>query len=207
MSIQQANQTLEQLSSRDFLVPREIYQTYLNALTQLTGSRIGYMHLYDATAEELKLNVWSDDVVNVCMTSHESHYPLKQAGIWADCIRNQQVAIHNHYQQLSSANGLPEGHFPITHHMSLPLREDGRIVAIVGLGDADAPYSEEAGQDALDYAQQAWPLMKEALARHDRVRSVGFSRFSGETAASVLASMIRAITRAMEARDEYTAFH
>ena len=207
MSEQLANQTLDQLGYRDFLMPREIYQTFLNALTRLTGSRVGYLHLYDETARELKLNVWSDEVVSFCMTSHESHYPLKEAGIWADCIRRRQVAIHNDYPRMSSANGLPEGHFPLIHHMSLPVQEDGRIVAVIGLGNADEPYSESAGRDALAYAQQAWPRLSEALARLERSRTLGFSRFSGETAASVLASMIRAITRAMEARDEYTASH
>ena len=119
------------LRTKSFLTVRAAHEAFLDLIVAATDSEIGYFHLYNAETQELTLNIWSRKVLSQCSTCHDSHYPLNSAGIWADCIRKGTPAIHNDYSSCKSDFGLPDGHFPLQRHMSLPVWEGPEIVATV----------------------------------------------------------------------------
>ena len=195
------------LASRHFLVPREAYQLYLEAFVSLTNSSVGYLHLYDADSQELELNVWTDAVIEFCRTSHVSHYPLAEAGIWADCVREGRPVIHNDYAHHPNASPLPEGHFKIDRHVSFPVMKNGKVIAVIGIGNAAEPYSETLVKEVHEKMELTWPLLEAAVERLTLYRQSIFSNFKKNTATDVLTGMMKAIGLAMEARDEYTSHH
>jgi PAS domain S-box-containing protein len=103
---------------------------------------VGYLHFFDGTTGDLKLYAWSKAVREGCLASQQQHYPLAQAGIWADCIRRDKAVIHNDYPNYPGRKGYPEGHFPVLRHLSIPVKDKGRIVAVAGVGNKEEPYND-----------------------------------------------------------------
>lgn len=186
-----------------FNIYNEPFELLINHIVHLTGSEVGYLHLYNEETEEIRLAVWSDQVINQCQLIHASHYPLKDAGVWADCIRTRQVVFHNDYGRVM--NNLPEGHFPVASHMSVPVFQDKAIVGIIGIGNRPSSYTPKDAALVAQIAETEWPAIKAAA---DQIySSERHEEFSHSSAMQVLEQMIEAISRALELRDAYTAEH
>ncbi len=198
---------LAAFEDRRFLTERDAYQAFLDLVVELTGSEIGYLHLYDEASREIQLNVWSDAVIGGCTTVHDSHYPLPAAGIWADCVRNRRTAIHNDYGALPDQQRLPEGHFPLHRHMSLLVFGGDRIIAIVGVGNAPAPYDHDVATSAEEFIASGWRVLGRKLAEIEDVRATSMNRFEGESIYTVLTDMLGALSRALEMQHESVTRH
>jgi len=57
---------------------------------RLTGSSIGYLHFVQDDQESIDLFAWSREVLKQCKAEKVMHYPLNQAGLWADCVRQKK---------------------------------------------------------------------------------------------------------------------
>ena len=198
---------LSVLADRSFQTERDVYQSFLDLVVECTGSEIGYLHLYDETREEIQLNVWSEAVISACTTIHDSHYPLRSAGVWGDCVRNRAPAVHNDEASLDDGRGLPEGHVPLYRHMSLPVFDRDRIVAIVGVGNALTSYDPETVAAAEDLIREGWPIVQRKLSEIEAGRSSSLIRFEAESIYAVLTDMLGALSRALEMQHESIARH
>ena len=96
------NELFLHFKSREYLYRRDVFSAFLNVVTNMTESKIGYLHLVNEDAQEIELAVWSDEVFRQCTTAYASHYPVSEAGIWAESIRQRRPVLHNNYQTLSS---------------------------------------------------------------------------------------------------------
>ena len=116
----------------------------LDLTEQLTHSKIGYFHFVDDNAETISLQTWSTRTLHeLCSALGEGlHYPVSEAGIWADCIRKKQPVIHNDYATTPDRGELPEGHAPVTRVMSVPVFRENKIVAVLGVGNKHQEYDE-----------------------------------------------------------------
>lgn len=114
----------------------------LESALEITASQVGYLHLYNAADGTIQLTLWSKSVMQDCRAVTESHYPLASAGVWADCIRTGQPAFHNDYLALPWKSGYPDDHFPVLRHMSVPVYSKGALVAVIGVGNKAAPYTQ-----------------------------------------------------------------
>ncbi len=132
----------------------------------LTGSAIGYVHLMNDDQETIELGTWSAETLSRCTAVYDRHYPISEAGVWADSARSRRPCIHNDYQALSGKRGLPEGHVHLERHMGVPVLDDGRVVLLVGVGNKPSDYDRDdlACFEAL--AGHAWTLIRR---RRERV--------------------------------------
>lgn len=122
-----------------------ILRTALDVAEELTHSQIGFLHFISEDEREVSLQVWSTRTrAEMCFAEGNGlHYPISQAGVWVDCILQRQPVIHNDYASLPHQKGMPEGHTPLVREATVPLLVDGRVVAVIGVGNKAHDYSQQ----------------------------------------------------------------
>ncbi|MBN1771346.1 MAG: GAF domain-containing protein, partial [Deltaproteobacteria bacterium] len=172
----------------------------LEEAVRLTRSRVGYLHFVRDDQVHLDLFTWSKDVHAACTAEKRPQYPLTEAGVWADCVRRRGPVVHNDYPGLPGKRGLPEGHFPILRHLSVPVMDGERVVAVAGVGNKDAPYDDSDVRQMQLFMQGMWSVLAQQRARRSRAESL-------ERLRQTLRGAVDAISHAVELRDPYTAGH
>jgi signal transduction histidine kinase len=167
----------------------------------LTDSPIGFCHFVEPDQNTLSLAAWSTRTVkDFCSAKGQgTHYPIAEAGVWVDCVRQRWPVIHNDYASLPHRKGLPAGHAPITRELVVPIMRSDLIVAIVGVGNKPTDYTDSDVQIVSHLADVAWTIIErkrvekalqesearyreaaEALAEVDRNRSQFLAMLSHE---------------------------
>ncbi len=114
----------------------------LERIVRIAGSRVGFLHLLLEDQETLELTAWTAETMQHCTASFDTHYPVAMAGIWADAVRLRRPVIHNDYPARTDRKGMPEGHFPLTREIVVPIVEAGQVRMIVGVGNKPTDYDE-----------------------------------------------------------------
>lgn len=148
------------LSQRKFDTEEELIRYALEEAVRLARSKVGYLHFFNEDQQTLHLFQWSEAVMDSCKTEKTTHYPLQQAGIWADCVRQRQPVVHNDYPKLTKKNGLPEGHFPLLRHLSIPIFDGENIVAVLGVANKEEPYDADDIRQLILYMSRAWEMVR-----------------------------------------------
>ena len=135
---------------------------------RLTRSEGGYLHFFTEDKQTLQLSNWSKGVMAYCSAAKTPHYPLEQAGVWADCVRLRKPVVHNDYPSLQEKKGLPAGHFTLNRHMSVPIIDDDHVVAVVGVGNKKAPYTDADVHQLTLFMNSMWRILKEKRSDAER---------------------------------------
>ncbi|GEM_PF-7094109 len=123
----------------------DLIQLGIDMAVDLLESKAGFYHFVDEELGTIKLVQWSMGTKEVCKVPQlVSDYKIDEAGIWVECIKTRNPVIHNDYASLEEKGGLPQGHFPITRDLEIPVISNDKIVAILGVGNKEIPY------DAID---------------------------------------------------------
>lgn len=143
--IEKNRQRLEvmlQLNEMTDELEESVVQFGLEQSVYLTESEVGYFYFIDDGQNDIGLFTWSSHLKEKCTLRSAKKNPIHYAGIWADCIRTGSPVIHNDYQSEEQRKGYPEGHIRIKRHMSVPLYEKGKMIAIIGVGNKVEPYND-----------------------------------------------------------------
>lgn len=138
----------------------------IEQLCELTNSKIAYFYATDLSESRLTLLGYSTGVMADCaIVDPNAVYRVDETGLWGDAIRQRGPVITNDYANSTtpSKHGTPEGHVPITRHMNLPVYEDGRIVALVGVGNSPDPYTFDDADNVSALMQAVWIQFEKAL--------------------------------------------
>lgn len=144
----------------------ELLQFTLDEIEILTGSTIGFFHFLEADQKHLRLKTWSTNTLqNVCsIKDANTHYPVDQAGVWADCVRLRRPVIHNDYKSVPDRQGLPDGHALVIREMAVPIMRDERIVAILGMGNKPRDFTPGDVELVSTLADFAWDTVRQKQA-------------------------------------------
>jgi diguanylate cyclase (GGDEF)-like protein/PAS domain S-box-containing protein/putative nucleotidyltransferase with HDIG domain len=141
----------------------EILQKTLDEICELVDSPIGFCHLVDKDENMLTLKAWSTATLNhFCKIKDIKNiqYNVDEAGVWADCLHERRPVIHNNYASLPHRKGVPEAHPALTRELVVPILRQGRVVAILGVGNKPQDYTEQDLQLVSYFADMSWTLTK-----------------------------------------------
>ncbi len=139
----------------------------LEAGVRLTGSEIGYLHFINTDQISLKLVTWSEKVMGMCQAVHDDNYPIEAAGIWMDAFRLKEPVIHNDYPSTPGRKGIPEGHVPLRRHMSVPVLDGEKVVAVAGVGNKALPYTDEDARQLSLFMNSMWEILQRQKAEKE----------------------------------------
>ena len=135
----------------------------LDEVGKLVNSPIGFYHFVEADQKTLSLQQWSTRTLKeFCHTEgHGMHYDVAQAGVWTDCVKAKAPVIHNDYASLPHKKGLPEGHAPIIRELVVPVMRNGKVVAILGVGNKPDNYTEADVETVSNLADLTWDIVQQ----------------------------------------------
>jgi signal transduction histidine kinase len=122
------------------LPEREFLSAGLELAEKLTESKIGFLHFVNEDQQTLELVTWTEGAQKGCTAAYDSHYPVNQAGIWANSLRTRAPEIFNDYASYAAKNGLPPGHAPMQRLVSVPVMEGGLVRMVLGVGNKAMDY-------------------------------------------------------------------
>ncbi|WP_200328613.1 PAS domain S-box protein [Thiocystis violacea] len=127
----------------------------------LTGSRIAFIHFVADDEQTIELVNWSRRTLeDYCEAAYVSHYPVKEAGIWADALRRRAPVVVNDYAGYADKLGLPDGHAALERFISIPVLEDGRVVMLTGVGNKAGDYDATDVETVQLIANETWRLLQ-----------------------------------------------
>jgi len=122
----------------------ETIQRAMDAIEVATDSKMGFFHFVDDDQESLQLQTWSTaTLASECTAAGRgTHYPVSEAGVWANCLREGRPLIHNDYMSLPNRRGLPSGHVPIVRELTVPVLRGGKVRVVLGVGNKPVDYTD-----------------------------------------------------------------
>jgi diguanylate cyclase (GGDEF)-like protein len=102
------------------------------------------------------------------------HYPINEAGVWAEGIRQGKPVIHNDYQSIEHKKGLPEGHPALTRELVFPVYQGGQIVAALGVGNKPVDYD----QKDIDLVSQVVEMTRDFIERKRNEQKIAFMAYN-----------------------------
>jgi two-component system sensor histidine kinase/response regulator len=171
---------------------RQLLQRGIEEAVRLTGSEIGYLHFVNDDQETIQLYTWSAETLKHCAVAYDDHYPISMAGVWAETARQRRPIIHNDYQRLPNRKGYPAGHAHLVRHLGVPVLEDGKVRALLGVGNKPTDYDESDEHGLQLIGDDLWRIVmrrraevalaaaKESAEQANRAKSAFLANMSHE---------------------------
>ena len=144
----------------------ELMTKALDEIELLTNSKISFFHLVNEKKTELVLQAWSTKTkAYFCKAEGENmHYPLENAGVWADCVRERKPVIHNEFELVKNRKGMPDGHARIIRELVVPVIHKDVVEAVLGVGNKESLYTELDIEMIANVAGLVWFIVKQKQA-------------------------------------------
>ncbi|HCY86242.1 MAG TPA: histidine kinase [Desulfobacteraceae bacterium] len=161
----------------------------LEEAVTLTGSAIGYLAFMNEDETELTMHTWSEQAMAQCtMGEKKRTYPISDTGLWARSARTRKPEVVNDYPSDTSLDkkGCPEGHVGITRMMNIPVFEDGRVVALAGVGNKPSDYDDSDTRQLQLMMDGMWTILKKSRAESRLRESEARYRVLADNATDVI---------------------
>ncbi|APG27773.1 hypothetical protein A7E78_07945 [Syntrophotalea acetylenivorans] len=122
----------------------DIIDFIVSSVISLTKSKIGYLAFVNEAAGTLIKHGWTRGALQECtMEKSSAGYSIEKAGLWAEVVRHKKPIIINNYAYPQLVKkGIPEGHTSIERFMGVPLLDQDKVVAIIGVGNKAGKYDD-----------------------------------------------------------------
>ncbi|NCP39685.1 MAG: EAL domain-containing protein [Rhodoferax sp.] len=128
---------------------------------KLTGSQIAFIHLVHDDQETIELVAWSKATLsNYCTAAYDNHYPVSQAGIWADALRQRAPVVINDYANATNKHGLPQGHAHLARLISVPVMANGLVRMMTGVGNKATAYTDNDVETVRLISESIWHVVQ-----------------------------------------------
>ena len=125
-------------STQDFL------DFALNEAIKLTGSKVGYIYLFDEEKRLLELNTWSRQGMRQFQVERpQTVYELDKSGIWGEAVRQRKpIVVNDSPVPNPLRKSYAEPHVEFHNLITVPVFADEKVVAVVGAGNKDSDYDQ-----------------------------------------------------------------
>jgi PAS domain S-box-containing protein len=171
--------SLLSLSQRaDALDESAIARFALDEAVRLTQSELGCLHYVEDDQATIRLAYHNRAEPEGGSVSGTSTYPLSEAGVWADSIRERRPITQNQYPLRDGARGLPAGDARLVRHLSVPVMEGDRVRMVIGVGNKATDYGPADVRQLQLVASDTWAIVQRKRAIDElregeqRVRSI-----------------------------------
>ncbi len=142
-----------------------LLQSTIDEVEWLTESSLGFGFLMEDDQASFSHESYSTKtMLRMCnVRKRESLFSLSKAGVWADAVSERRGVIHNDYPSLSHRKGMPKGHVVLQRELVVPVLRNGKIMAILGVGNKLFDYDENELTWASTLADQAWDIIESKI--------------------------------------------
>lgn len=143
----------------------EIIAFVVDKCVNLTGSAIGFVGIISDDDSSMETHLWSVKVMESCPIDKPLRFPLSDAGLWAEPVRQRRVVIVNDYAAADPLKkGYPQGHLELTRFMGIPLIDNGRVAAVAAVANKHDPYDDADHYKISLMLKGMWDIMKRKMA-------------------------------------------
>jgi len=138
----------------------------LNEAIELTHSRLGYIYFYNEAEQQFTLNTWSKEVMKECtIQDPQTIYQLEKTGLWGEAVRQRKTIIENDFNKPNPLKkGYPEGHAPLKKFLTVPIFDEGKIVAVIGVANKATDYDESDAVQLSLLMGSVWKIVDRRIA-------------------------------------------
>lgn len=152
---------------------QEFLDFALSEAIALTGSELGYICLYDEQTRRFIVNTWSKGAMDACrIPDPQTTFELGTTGLWGEAVRQAKPFMINDYSAPHPLKkGYPKGHAPLVRFMTLPVTNQGEIVAVLGLANKPVNYTDADVHQASLLMASVWQMAERKKAEDALIRS------------------------------------
>ncbi|NVN91030.1 MAG: GAF domain-containing protein [Desulfuromonadales bacterium] len=123
---------------------QDLLDNALSEALSLTGSRYGYICFYNEAKQLVTLNSWSRDMMPDCgVLVPQTGYELESIGFWGEAVRQRKPIMVNDFALPDPLRkGCPDGHVPLTRFLTVPVIDQGEIMAVVGVANKETDFDD-----------------------------------------------------------------
>jgi len=139
----------------------ELIRYGLDTCESLLKSRIAFFHFLNEDQNPIKFAT-SGSLKEKIYGMHESltQDPISGAGNWADCVKLKSPVVHNDYSKTNNNKNLHKDHFYLKREMEVPIIEEGKVVAVIGVGNKHTPYSKADVAQLQAFSSNLWTVLR-----------------------------------------------
>jgi len=165
ISLQLEEERLESLlriSQHQANTVQELLDYVLDEAIALTNSKLGYIYFYSEEKKEFTLNTWSKEVMQQChVIDPQTIYKLEKTGIWGEAVRQRKPIVVNDFTAPNPLKkGIPEGHAPLQKFLIIPVFDQKKIVAVVGVANKPDAYSKSDIRQLTLMMDSVWKIVQ-----------------------------------------------
>jgi len=111
---------------------------------KLTESEFAFIGFVDENDAVMHTHLWSNRAMEQCSVDGKPvEFPLKNAGLWAEAIRQKKPVIVDDYSKAHPyKKGCPAGHVRIKRFVGIPLVQKNRVVLVGGFANKEDCYTD-----------------------------------------------------------------
>jgi DNA-binding response OmpR family regulator len=147
---------------------REIISLVVDKCVNLTGSAIGFVGLISDDNQRMEAHIWSEKTMENCPLDKPLDFPLSEAGLWAEPIRQGRMIMVNDYRAPNPfKKGYPAGHLELVRFMGVPVADNDRVVAVAGVANSREDYAESDQYKVSLLLEGMWEIIKRKRAEEE----------------------------------------
>jgi PAS domain S-box-containing protein len=123
----------------------EFLEKTLDELCKITESMVAFYHFLEPDQKTISLQTWSTATLQKLYESEGKsfQYNVEQTDVWVDCINSRKPVFHNNLAAFKNKKGTTEGHTRIIRELVIPIIQEEKIIAVMGICNKLDHYNEK----------------------------------------------------------------